>query len=282
MPLSLPNDIANEQDADGDKLQQNFVTIEDWANQEAVTRDGSTAMTSPLLLPGAPTEPNQAATKAYVDAAVLIGEVKMWPGTNEPPGYFFCRGAAISRATYAALFAVLGTAYGAGDGSTTFNLPDYRGRSPVGVNSQGQFFSGGPGELGGSGNTILPYHGHGVNIWSQGENRDHVHDMNFYSGLGTANHRHGLDGGAEYLAASWSAVAFIDAHDGGGAIGYVQSGATSEAGADHAHHVNGWTNGRNQGHEHAINGNSDPAGTGETGYSNYHPLQTINFIIKVI
>ncbi|MCL2485330.1 MAG: tail fiber protein, partial [Endomicrobia bacterium] len=44
-----------------------------------------------------------------------------------PEGYLICQGAAVSRITYAALFTTVGTLYGAGDGSTTFNLPDYRG-----------------------------------------------------------------------------------------------------------------------------------------------------------
>ena len=70
MALILPNTIANLIPADGDKLNQNFDTIVDWANQDAITADGSTGMTAPLLLPGAPTQPNQAATKAYVDTAV--------------------------------------------------------------------------------------------------------------------------------------------------------------------------------------------------------------------
>ena len=75
MALILPNDIANDQLADGERLQQNYSTIEDWANEEAVTRDGSVAMTGPLLLPGAPTQPNQAATKKYVDDAIVTSHV---------------------------------------------------------------------------------------------------------------------------------------------------------------------------------------------------------------
>ncbi len=55
------------------------------------------------------------------------GEVKAWVMSTVPSGYLECNGAAVSRATYSALFAVIGTSYGAGDGSTTFNLPDYRG-----------------------------------------------------------------------------------------------------------------------------------------------------------
>lgn len=50
-----------------------------------------------------------------------------------PTGYLYCDGSAISRSTYSELFAVIGTTYGAGNGSTTFNVPDFRSRSPVGA-----------------------------------------------------------------------------------------------------------------------------------------------------
>lgn len=57
---------------------------------------------------------------------VPIGVPLDFAGTSAPTGYLMCDGAAVSRATYAALFAVIGTTYGSGDGSTTFNLPDCR------------------------------------------------------------------------------------------------------------------------------------------------------------
>jgi len=59
----------------------------------------------------------------------LVGEVKMWPTETVPSGYLECNGASLIRADYANLFAVIGTLYGAADG-THFNLPDYRGRFP--------------------------------------------------------------------------------------------------------------------------------------------------------
>src|SRR5215467_6824657 len=58
-----------------------------------------------------------------------------WPTATAPLGWILCDGAAISRTTYAALFAVIGTTYGVGDGSTTFNLPNCKGRIPVGFDS---------------------------------------------------------------------------------------------------------------------------------------------------
>lgn len=61
-----------------------------------------------------------------------IGTIKMHGSVTAPAGYLNCDGTAISRSSYAALFAVIGTNFGVGDGSTTFNLPDLRGRAPVG------------------------------------------------------------------------------------------------------------------------------------------------------
>ena len=56
-------------------------------------------------------------------------------GTVAPENYLFCDGSAVSRSTYATLFGVIGTTFGAGDGSTTFNVPDLSGRVPLGVSS---------------------------------------------------------------------------------------------------------------------------------------------------
>ena len=74
------------------------------------------------------------ATTAFVQAA--IGLVSFIPSSmivpfataTLPAGWLLCNGAAVSRTTYAALFSILGTTYGVGDGSTTFNLPDLRGQ----------------------------------------------------------------------------------------------------------------------------------------------------------
>ena len=63
----------------------------------------------------------------------MTGEVRMWSGASAPTGWLFCNGASIARSgTYAALFAITGTAYGTAS-SSTFNVPDMEGRAPVGV-----------------------------------------------------------------------------------------------------------------------------------------------------
>lgn len=84
-----------------------------------------------------PTSSTDAATKGYVDVRMPAGVVMPFAGSSAPTGYLLCYGQAVSRATYADLFDVLGTTYGAGDGSTTFNLPDLRGRAVAGKDDMG-------------------------------------------------------------------------------------------------------------------------------------------------
>ena len=75
-------------------------------------------------LPPAPTLPD----------AVPPGTIAMHGGAR-PSGWLNCSGSAVSRTTYPELFAAIGTRYGQGDGSTTFNVPDLRGRFPLGSTS---------------------------------------------------------------------------------------------------------------------------------------------------
>lgn len=79
-----------------------------------------------------------AASTAFVQNAVsafLTGFIVPYGGSAAPTGWLLCDGSAVSRTTYSGLFTVIGTTFGAGDGSTTFNVPDLRGRVPAGVDS---------------------------------------------------------------------------------------------------------------------------------------------------
>lgn len=67
----------------------------------------------------------------------MTGTVLPFAGETAPTGWLLCYGQAVSRTTYANLFAVIGTTYGTGDGSTTFNLPDLRGRVAAGKDNMG-------------------------------------------------------------------------------------------------------------------------------------------------
>lgn len=97
----------------------------------------------------------------------MTGEIKMWPGATVPSGWQVCDGAAISRTTFAKLFAILSTTYGAGDGSTTFNVPDMRGRVPTGYDA-GQTEFNATGKVGGAKTHVL----------TQAQMPSHTHTQN--------------------------------------------------------------------------------------------------------
>ena len=89
-------------------------------------RDGQ----SPSLVGG----DAQVTGTVYQNSYMLVPTGAIFPyavGTS-PAGYLLCDGSAVNRTTYAALFAVIGTTYGAGDGTTTFNIPNFVGRFPIG------------------------------------------------------------------------------------------------------------------------------------------------------
>jgi microcystin-dependent protein len=77
------------------------------------------------------------ATATGVAVASPTGTLVAYAGSSAPTGWLICDGSAISRSTYSTLFGVISTTYGAGDGSTTFNLPDLRGRVAVGYAASG-------------------------------------------------------------------------------------------------------------------------------------------------
>lgn len=91
---------------------------------------------------------------------MTIGTIIQWASNTLPTGWLLCDGSAVSRTTYADLFDVIGTTFGSGDGSTTFNLPDLRGRVAVGKSSETEFDT--LGETGGS--KELQAHTHGIRL----------------------------------------------------------------------------------------------------------------------
>lgn len=73
----------------------------------------------------------------WLNRGVPTGVINAFAGNTPPTGWLLCNGQAVSRTTYANLFAAIGTMYGPGDGSTTFNLPDLRGRVVAGLDNMG-------------------------------------------------------------------------------------------------------------------------------------------------
>jgi len=112
-----------------------------------------------------------------------VGVIEAFAGVNAPAGWLFCDGSAISRIQYPELFSALSTTYGSGDGSTTFNLPDLRGRMPFGKGTHSDVASLGQNE-GASLANRRPKHQHTVYFSDPG----HGHSMYATQGnYGTEN-----------------------------------------------------------------------------------------------
>ena len=111
------------------KVLESVADLSAWiggtANQITVSNDGDGSVT--LSLPTWTVEHNADGTHKQ-QALNPVGSIIIWPLETPPTGYLECDGSEKSRTTYAALFAVIGTAYGVGDGSTTFNLPNFKGQ----------------------------------------------------------------------------------------------------------------------------------------------------------
>jgi microcystin-dependent protein len=86
----------------------------------SITLNGTTGIDTPSV------SANTVITNT-VSASNIVGQVCFFAMQTPPEGFLACDGSAVSRTTYAALFAAIGTLYGSGNGTTTFNLPDLRG-----------------------------------------------------------------------------------------------------------------------------------------------------------
>ena len=140
------------------------------------------------------------------------GMLMPYAGATAPTGWLLCYGQAISRTTYADLFAVVGTTYGNGDGSTTFNLPDLRGRVVAGKD-----------DMGGSSANRLTSALNGDSLGASGGDEEHTLTT---AQMPSHTHYNDFSGGFNSITGS------------GGSPGYVsstQGGATGSAGGNQAH-----------------------------------------------
>jgi microcystin-dependent protein len=119
-----------------------------WDQTNSVFRFVNNLGTAQKVAFAAGTDSTHGVNKGQMDSAIgalqleVVGAIKIYAGSSAPTGYLLCDGTAVSRTTYAALFAICSTTYGAGNGTTTFNLPDLRGRVPLGLDNMGGVTAG--------------------------------------------------------------------------------------------------------------------------------------------
>ena len=208
-------------------------------------------LASPTMT-GTPTAPTaavgtsttQVATTQFVQQAGLTGEVKMWATGTAPSGYLFCNGQSVSTTTYAALFAVIAYTYGGSGGS--FNVPDFSGRMPIGVNGTYALAS-----TGGAASTTLaeanlPAHNHAATSTVTDPGHSHTYQAQ-------------------------------DAGTGGGGGGYSMSRLNANAGTN----ITGFAPGSINTNTTGITVATTTANTGSgTSFTNLPPYLGIYYIIK--
>jgi microcystin-dependent protein len=201
-------------------------------------------------------------------------------GASVPDGWLLCDGSAVSRVTYSDLFAAIGTAGGPGDGSTTFNLPDLRGRIPVGRDAAQPEFDT-LGETGGAKTHTLakgemPVHNHGGATGggtSGTDSPDHAHTGS--TGWQSADHAHGGNG---YPFATADGTTY--AQGGTGASRYTINGYAHLGGVNANHYHDFTTAGANARHSHSVPALAISNDGSGTAHNNLQPYLAVNYIIK--
>lgn len=230
---------------------------------------------------------------------IPISSIFEYAGLVAPSGYLLCQGQAVSRTTYADLFKIIGSTYGSGDGSTTFNVPNLKGRIPVGLDDNDVDFNG-LGKIGGEKAHKLtldeiPAHNHSAST-SIGNAGAHTHSA---SSSNNGAHTHTISGTANSAGSHYHETASTGYKVGAknwqptGNTGAVTNWGydinTASAGA-HTHSLSGSTNSAG-GHTHTITVNSGGAHNhsantsisnsgGGMAHNNLQPYIVLNYIIK--
>lgn len=184
---------------------------------------------------------------------IPAGAIMMWTTLTPPAGWLLANGIAVSRTTYSVLFTAIGTSYGTGDGSTTFNIPNLTARVPVGYDASTIDFNA-VGKTGGEAKHILlpnemPSHNHAI---------DPPNTVTDTQG----NHQHTSVDGGNIVTTAATNFAGLSVSAGGN----PSSPYTSFAG-NHAHNLD------------IPSFNSGTAGS-SLSHNNLQPYLTLPFIVK--
>jgi microcystin-dependent protein len=225
---------------------------------------------------------------------VPISGTLVWWSDTLPSGSYgtfaFANGQAVSRTTFAAAFAIFGTTYGAGDGSTTFNLPDLRDNVPVGKGTMGgtsavnRIVSG---VTGFTSSVLGAMYGAALHVLTLAQtpantisgttadmSADHTHTFSGATDGQSAPHTHPIHG-TQVLAPLGSGGTVVQNTNSGGGNSL---GDTNNSSNDHTHNFSGTTNGASGGHVHSFSASN---GGGGGSHNSVQPSIVCNWIIRI-
>lgn len=203
-----------------------------------------------------------------VDVAAPVGAIMPYAGASAPAGWLLANGAAVSRTTYAALYAVVGTTYGVGNGSTTFNVPNLQNSVPVGSGDDyARAATGGTATVTLSSSNI-PSHTHSFSDTSTSD----------------GSHGHSVSVTVDYVAAHAHYVAgqgYVAGlqYGGAGIAASTASGVTGDGGY-HNHGASGTANSGGS-HTHDVSGTTGSTGSGGS-HENMPPYIAMPYIIRAL
>lgn len=177
------------------------------------------------------------------------GDIKMSGVSTAPAGWLVANGQAVSRNTYAALFAAIGETYGAGDGAMTFNVPDLAGRFPLGADGTHAMGAQGGAETAALTMANIPAHTHTI---AHTHDASHAHTAS--SGNVNLDHGHHFvvgGGGHEHL---YAANVNRNNYQSGGSFGaaYSEFTAGTGGGGGHTHEGDTWGVAGGLNHAHSV------------------------------
>jgi microcystin-dependent protein len=258
---STPNTFINGQNADANDVNANFSYIMNWLNTNVIQPDLANFSIFPTLPSSNPTNAYHAAHKNYVDLWLPAGSIMQYGGITAPSGWLLCDGTAYdgTNPVYSRLWGAIGTNFG-GAGINAFQVPDLKGRVPIGLGA-------------GAGLTNRSINGKGgaeTHALTIAELASHNHSINhdhgaFISGVERQNHDHGYD------VAAIGSNPIVNEADTSTAYAFTNTG--------------GITSAQRQNHDHNIDvpnfvGTSGSTGSG-TAHNNMQPFIVVNYLIRL-
>jgi len=257
---SVPNTFINGQNADANQVNANFASIVNWLNTNVIQPDLANFSIFPTLPSSTPTSPYQAVHKNYVDLWLPAGSIIQYGGTLAPSGWLLCDGTTYdgSNTIYSRLFAAIGLTYGGS--ASSFQVPDLRGRVPVGYGAGSGLTSRSLNDKSGSETVTLTAaqsglvgHNHTQNPHNHTQN-PHDHDIN----------------------TTWIGTATSHAHNN--LYDYVSEGTNGASTQANTNSIQSTTATNNA--ETATN-NAVASANASEAHGNMQPFIVVNFIIKL-